>query len=70
METIDVSSQPVLLNDLVEALNQANGGASQLLHAMQDPRWMIIRDSIELVKHGALQVATFNVSKITAIAPA
>lgn len=66
---IDISEQPVLLNQLVEALNQAAGGASQLIHAMQDPRWLMVRDMIELTKHGALDQATFAASKITAIKP-
>lgn len=69
-DMIDVSSQPVLLNQLVEALNQAAGGASQLIHTMSDPRWMIIRDSIELTKEGVLEIATFAASKITTIRPA
>ena len=69
MSQIDVSSQPVLLNQLIESLNQSIGGCGQLVHAMQDPRWMLIRDMLELTKCAALEQATFAASKITAVKP-
>lgn len=69
MDKVNVSSQPLLLNQLIEALNQAAGGASQLIHGMQDPRWMVIRDSVELTKEGVLEIATFAAQKISTIKP-
>ena len=68
MKPLPVSAQPKLLNELIESLAQAAGGASQLVHHMRDPRWMGIRDIIELVQGGVLEVATVS-TKISIIKP-
>lgn len=68
MKELKVSDQPRLLNELVQALSQAAGGASQLIHQMQDPRWMMIREAIELTQEGVLEVATFA-TKLSIIKP-
>ena len=64
-----VTDQPILLNQLVESLGQAAGGASQLIHTIRDPRFIVIREAIELAKEGVLQLATFQARKVTYIKP-
>ena len=62
-------SPPKLLNEFIESIGQAAGAASQLLHAHQDPRWMIVREALELTKEGATKVATIAAVKITGVKP-
>lgn len=69
MNNIKISEQPKLLNDLVESLRQAAGGASQLVHMMGDPRWMMIREAIELTQEGVLGIMTIETKKIGLIKP-
>lgn len=69
MKNIAISDQPRILNELVESLGQAAGAAGQLIHTMSDPRWMVIRESLDLAKEGVLKVATFAASKVTAVRP-
>ena len=70
MKDIKVSDQPRMLNELAEALGQASGGCSQLIHQMNgDPRWMILRQAIDLSREGIMQLATFHASKITPVKP-
>ncbi len=59
MKQINVSDQPMLLNQMVEALAQAAGGCSQLIHTQRDPRWMFIREMIECTQGAILEQATF-----------
>lgn len=66
---IKVSEQPRLLKELVDGLAQAGGGASQLIHTLSDPRWMIIRDAVELSKEGIMEIASFEARKISVIKP-
>jgi L-cysteine desulfidase len=63
MKNINIADQPKILKDLCDALTQASGAASQLTHTMQDPRWMMIRESIDLTKEGVINVITFQASK-------
>lgn len=63
MKNINIADQPRLLKDLCDALTQASGAASQLTHTMTDPRWMIIREAIDLTKEGIVEVITFQSSK-------
>lgn len=39
-----------LLTDILDGLTQANGGASQLMHSLRDPRWMMLREQIDRTK--------------------
>lgn len=50
-----------ILNELIEALNQAEGAASGLIHACGQPMAFIqIRDTIALTKEGIVEVAMKN----------
>ena len=50
-------TQPQILGELINALSQASGGASVLIHLLQDPRFIIIRDTLDLVKEGCIELA-------------
>jgi hypothetical protein len=50
-------TQPEMLKEMVESLSQAEGAASQLIHMLQDPRFMVIRESLQLAKEGVLMLA-------------
>lgn len=65
---INVSEQPKILNELIAGLKQAAGGASQLIHQLDDPRWIMIREAIELTQEGVFQVASFA-TKLSIIKP-
>lgn len=45
-----------LLRDLMAGLTEASGSASQLIHLLQDPRFIPMRDVIDMVKAGCLDV--------------
>lgn len=45
-----VRNKSTLLTDILDGLTQANGGASQLMHSLRDPRWMMLREQIEQTK--------------------
>lgn len=64
----NVSKQPALLNDLIESLGQAEGATSQLIHSLQDPRWMYIREAVELAREGVISLATFQAT-LTSVRP-
>lgn len=67
MKEINVSDQPMLLNQMIEALSQAAGGASQLIHSQRDPRWIFIRELIECTQGAVLEQATFAAQKISRV---
>jgi len=69
MTEINVSEQPRILNELIEGLRQASGGCSQLTHALGDPRWMMIRECVDLTQEGVLSLATFAASKVSTVKP-
>lgn len=69
MSNIQVSDQPALLNQMIEALGQAAGGASQLIHSQRDPRWIFIREMIECTQGAVLEQASFAARKISVIKP-
>lgn len=68
MTQISVADQPRLLNDLVASLNQASGAAGQIIHLHQDPRWMMIREALDIAKEGVMQVATVA-TRLSSIKP-
>lgn len=49
-------TQVVVAVELLEALNQATGGAEQMCFQRRDPRYLLMRDCLEAVK--SLCVAT------------
>jgi len=60
-------SAPKLLNQAIDGLKQASGGCSQLLHTRTDPRWLVLRQAIDLTTDGLIGLATFAASQITGI---
>lgn len=46
------SPESVLIYEFINALNQASGAASQLIHHIRHPGMIQIRDTIDLVKEG------------------
>ena len=47
----------VLLSEFIDGLTKASGAASQYVHAHQDPRFMYIRDKLELIKSKCVKIA-------------
>lgn len=48
-----MSSEPTpqkLLNEFMDGMSQAFGGAWQLAHMHSDPRWLVVRDGIGSIK--------------------
>lgn len=68
-KTITHAEQPKVLNTLIESLAQAAGGASQLVHHHQDPRFVILRTAIDEARDMCIHIATINASKITRVKP-
>lgn len=55
-----IKPQPVILRELLESLNQAIGGASQIIHHLQEPRFMHIRDALEKTRDYCAKIAPEN----------
>lgn len=53
----DLKSQVKCLNEISEALAQASGACSQLIHHLQDPRFIILRDTIDLTRERIMMTA-------------
>lgn len=58
---------PQLLNELIESLGQASGAASQIIHQHQDPRWITVREALDLAKEGCMGLAVMSATKTIAI---
>lgn len=54
---LKLTQDPTLLKDLMESLGQAEGGCSQMVHTMNDPRWIILREAINETKCLCLRLA-------------
>lgn len=52
------TSETQLLSELMQGLTEASGSASQLIHLLQDPRFIPMRDTIDMVKAGCLDVVS------------
>ncbi len=65
--TTNIKDEPRLLRELVESLQQASGGAGQLIHALTDPRWIVIRETIDKMKEGVISLASIHASKVTTV---
>lgn len=48
---------PVLLTEFVEAMNQAEGAAGQLIHHFRNPGWIVIRDHLSRIKDRCVGLA-------------
>ena len=42
-----------ILNDYVEGLNGMIDASSQMIHQRQNPKWMAMRDMLNMIKDGA-----------------
>lgn len=69
MTEFKLPPSPKIMNELVHALGQAAGAATQLLHQHQDPRWMPVRAGIEGAKEIIALRATIPTTRITGIRP-
>lgn len=58
-------SQIQMLKELSESLNQSIGGATQLAHAQRDPRFLMIRQALELMQEGIMEVTKFQTKVVT-----
>lgn len=70
--TINLSEQgetAKILSQLVEALKQAEGGCSQLIHQHQDLRFLLIRNVLDAVTTDIISIATFNATQTLAVKP-
>ncbi len=67
MTITNPKSQSRILNEMVDGITQAAGACSQLIHTMQDPRWMTIREMLELTKEGMVASATYAAKKINVV---
>ncbi len=52
-------TEPELLKEMIDSLNQACGATSQLVHACGQPiGFIIIRDALDLMKDAVVEIAT------------
>jgi hypothetical protein len=52
-----VKPQTVIIREMLESLNQAIGGASQLIHHLQEPRLMHVRQALEITRDACAELA-------------
>ena len=57
MNVNDQSRVPVLLSKFVDGLTKASGAASAIVHEHQDPRFMAIRNKLNLIRDKAISIA-------------
>lgn len=43
-------NQVQMLADLIEGLNEMEGAAGQLVTVQQNPKWMVCRDIVQIIK--------------------
>lgn len=55
---MDKKKQIKLLAEMAESLNQAEGGAGQLIHQLGHPGFIMIRECVVLVKEGVTKIAS------------
>lgn len=55
---INSKNEAEILRDMMDGLTQASGSASQLIHLLQDPRFIPMRDVLDMVKAGCLDVVS------------
>lgn len=56
-----------LLNDLIGGLSQASGACSQLVHMRQDPRFMLLRKTIDSASSVCKAHAQFSATKLNRV---
>jgi len=59
-------TQVEILKDFVDAISVSEGACSQLIHAQRDPRFMALRDALQLSKEGIMMLTTagFNPEQV------
>lgn len=50
-------TQPQMLSNFIDAVSEAAGCAWQMAHIFNDPRWLSIRDCLEMVREIAPNAA-------------
>lgn len=64
-------SEHRLFTDALAGLDQASGACSQLIHQHGgDPRWMIMRDAVEMIKDECRRQASVSAMISLAVRPA
>lgn len=63
---IDYKELKRLLNEFMDGMSQAFGGAWQLAHAHSDPRWLTMRDAIGSCKDACVSLMLKWVGKASA----
>lgn len=64
MKKQTLNDGPKLLQDLVESLGQAEGACSQLIHHLQHPGFIVVRQLVTITKENTLKTATANIMKM------
>lgn len=54
------------LNDFMDGMSQAFGGAWQMAHMHSDPRWLIVRDGIGSIKDTCVRMMLKMIGRIAA----
>lgn len=57
-------SEQLLLKELIDGLTQASGAASILIHMQQNPRFIPLREALNLAKEGVIHKASMQVEKM------
>lgn len=57
-------TQTEILREMVEGITQASGASSQLIHALHDPRFMTIRQALDLMKEGLLHTFSLDLNVV------
>lgn len=65
----NISDSPRLMIELVESIQQASGACSQLLHHLQNPGFIPMREALDLTKEGVAKVARFQSAALLVGAP-
>jgi len=53
-------TEPAILVDFMTAANAAEGAASQLVTTMSNPKFMAVRDMLNIIKNGCLARASLH----------
>ena len=59
-----VKPRPALLmGDMIDGLTQATGACSQLIHLLQAPQFIFIREMLDGAKHATTMMATYEAKR-------
>ncbi len=67
MTDIDISNNTRLMREMIEGINQAAGGCSQLTHQLQAPQFILIRRILNATSEGILKEIKFPTRRIVRV---